>query len=242
MQLKKMLRQYKNLILMGSIAVGSLVGMLVGVVPLAQKTVSLWQEVTALSSDVTLLSGKASILQLVDEDELRTNVLTLATAVPPDKSLATILTTLDTVSGQSGVAMSDFSLTKPGSIATASAKRLTSDEAKIGANLLPFSVSGVGTFDKVRSFLASVTRVRRVFRIRAFQLTNSGSLTNVHVDLDAIYLPYPTTVGSVTAVSNMTAAEEKTISSVGSLPLASQTSQASASGSVPSGKTDPFSP
>lgn len=242
MQLNKIVRPYKNLIIM---AVGSLLaiaGIVFGVVPLAQKTIALAGGVRALTAEVDLLRRTSATLQLLDEATLRRSVLTLASAVPSDKSLPSILTTLDTVSGGSGIALTDVSLTKPGSLATESAKKLTRDEVKIGANLLPFSVSGRGTFEQVQSFLTSVVSVRRMFRLRSMSVLLSGGLSTVLADLDAYYFPYPTTVGPATGVSGLTEAEEKTITSIGLLPLSSVTSVSTISASAPSGKNDPFTP
>lgn len=225
---------------MALLALASIGGILLGIVPLTQKTITLWQTVRTLSSDAELLRKKSEILLVLNEDELRQSVLTLASAVPPDKSLPSILTTIDTVSGQANIAISDVALTKPGSLATESAKKLTKDETIIGSNLLPFSVNGRGTFDEVKSFLSSVVVVRRLFRLRSMTLTMGSSITDAHVELDAFYLPYPTTVGSVSSISNLTDAEQKTITSVSSLPLASVTVVSTVSASFPTGKDDPF--
>ncbi len=245
MQLKKFLRLYKNLILMTVWLLCSVAGLLFGVVPLAQKAVSLGADVRTLSAEVDLLRSRSAILNLLDENTLRRNVLTLATAVPPDKSLPTILTTIDTVSGGSGIDIIDVSLTNPGSLATASAKKITSSEAKIGSNVLPFSVSGRGTWEQAKSFLSSVVSVRRMFRLRSMDISLNSDVVSVRADLDAFYFPYPTTVGTAQTLSNLTDEEEKTIASVETLPLDSVgvvSTASTAATSVPSGKSDPFSP
>lgn len=227
---------------MGALLIFSLAGILLGVIPLAQKTLTLLESDQALSAEVKFLGSKAVILDTLDENTLRNIVLVLASAVPPDKSLPTVFTTINTVSGLSDVAITDLTLSNPGSIATASAKKLTSDEAKIGTNILRFSVSGVGSFSQVQTFLRSVVSVRRMFRMQTMNLSISGDEVTFRLDFDAFYVPYPTTVGSTESIAPFTDAQQKTISSVGALPLDSQTQESTISASVPSGKSNPFAP
>jgi len=242
MPFKKFLRLYKNIISMSVWSLCAVGGILFGVFPLAQKSVTVWRNVQALTKEVNVLKNKSDMLALLDEDTLRRHVLTLASAVPPDKSLPSILTAVDTVSGGSGLAIGDVSLIKPGSLATESAKKLSQDEAKIGASLLPFSVSGRGSFDQIRSFLSAITTVRRMFRVRSMNISFRDTLPSVRADLDAYYYPYPSAVGTTQSIVNLTPEEEQTIALVGKIPLASATSVSAMSASMPSGKDDPFSP
>src|SRR5258706_7276015 len=96
----------------------SVVGFAVGIIPLAQKELALSGEVTSASGEVQSLQRKASVLDSLDEEALKNDLVTLVTAVPADKSLMTLLGTIDGVTRKTGVSLVDISLTKPWSLAT----------------------------------------------------------------------------------------------------------------------------
>lgn len=242
MNLKLLMRQYAVQVRMGGIILVALVGILVGVVPFAQRTLSLWDQVRLLNSEVTLLQGKSATLQLLDEDELRRDALTLASVVPPDKSLSTVMTTLDTVSGQTNVALEDVSLNKPGSLATASAQKQTAEERKIGSNILSVSVHVRGTFDEIQRFISLIGVVRRLFHINNIGINFNSGLVDARLVLDTYYYPYPATVGrTLTPISGLSDDEKNIVTQMEALPLASVVPASTVSASVSVGKTDPFS-
>lgn len=243
MELKKFLKTYKQTLLTAGAALGSLLVLFMGVYPLAQKTYALWKSSTAMADDIKAMTGKSAILQSLDETTLRTSLLALTTAVPTDKSIGSILNTLDGVAGID-VIIQDFQLTKVGSIATDSAKKLSADEARIGAHIIPFSVSVNGTFDNIQAFLGASTSVRRLFSLRAVDLTFSPLTITARVNLDAYHFPLPTAIGGLTKpITVLNEKEEATLTKVSSLPLQSSGSVAVGTASaVPGGKSDPFSP
>lgn len=222
----------------------SLAGLFFGVVPLGQRVLSLWNQQSVLAREITTLTGKSAILQSLNESTLRNNLQILTSAVPVDKSIGTIFATLDQVSGID-VAIKDFQLMNPGSISTSSAKKLSADETKIGSNILPFSVTVTGNYNSIRTFLSDITAVRRLFRLRAVDVTFTGFGVDTRLSLDAFYFPYPKTVGAVASpITALTDKEETTISMVSSLPLRSSlTFVVGTASAVPTtGKSDPFSP
>jgi len=99
------------------------VGFVVGIVPLGGKAIDENNELPALSSEVAGLKNKTSVLQTIDENEMRSDMQTLLSAVPSDKSLSTLLSTVDGLAAATGVSVDTISLERPGSLATASARR-----------------------------------------------------------------------------------------------------------------------
>jgi len=227
---------------MGVIAVVSLLGIFVGIIPAAKQALTLFGQIQGLATDVSLLRSKQTILQGMDESTLRNNLLTLASAVPPDKSLSTIMTTIDAVSGQTGVTVVDFTLTRPGSIATDAAQKMSADEAKIGSNVLPFSLTVRGTFAQIRAFVGKIAAVRRLFRVGSMNLTFTAALVEARIDLEGFYFPYPAQVGTVIApITPLADTDQKTIAAVSAMPLSSvPIAVGTASASLSTGRTDPF--
>ena len=248
MQFKKLFHEYQGLIISIGILIVCGLGLLLGVVPLIQKTIDLNTESRTISAEVDLLNNKVSVLQSIDENAMRSDLQTLLSAVPSDKSLSTILGTLDGLTGKTGVSSENFSLSKPGSLATESAKRLTADEQAVGSNILPFAISLTGTLDQMRGFLATSISVRRLFRVRSFDVsflktgTESGSMVSANVAMDAFYSPLPSAIGSVSQqLTALTSTDTDLIAKVAGMQLLVQTSASLPPPSVGAAKPDPFS-
>ncbi len=244
MELLKLFRRYQEFTLLIVVGALSLAALGFGIVPLAKRTVALSRQLSSLTGDISLLRSKQAVLQAADEAVLRNNLLTLASAVPPDKSLSTVMTTLDYVSTNARVDVIDVTLSRPGSIATDSAKKLSADEAKIGSNLLPLSVTVRGPFDKVRSFLTTISIVRRLFRVRSLDVSVNGTFAEARMELDGFYAPYPVSIGSVIQpISPLTDRETQIIAVIDQMPFASREQEVvEATASVSIRKSDPFSP
>lgn len=243
MDITKQLKEYRSQVLMAGITLFSIIGIFVGVIPLASRSIAQFQTNKNLSDDITVLKAKSEILVSLDEQTLEKNLLDLTEAVPTDKSLGTIFTTLDGVAGAS-VVVQNFQVTRIGSIATDSAKKLNADESKIGAGILPFSVTVTGQENELRTFLTQVVGVRRMFNIRAVNMTYGPLGVNATVNLDAYYYPLPVAIGALTEpITQLSDKEEATLTMVQRLPLQSSFAYAPASESAVTvtGKEDPFS-
>lgn len=249
MQLKKLFHEYQGLIVSIGILIVCGSGLLLGVVPLIQKTIDLNTESRTLSAEVDLLNNKVSVLQSIDENAMRRDLQTLLSAVPSDKSLSTLLATVDGLTSQTGISVDGFSLSKPGSLATESAKRLSADEQAVGSNILPFTVSIAGSFDQIRTFFASSVSVRRLFRIRTFDVsflkagTESANMVSARVAMDAFYSPLPSVIGPVSEpLTALTSTDIDLIAKVAAMqPLAQTSSLALPPPTAGAGKADPFS-
>jgi Tfp pilus assembly protein PilO len=249
MQLRKLSREYQGLIVSIGILIVCGLGVLLGVVPLIQKTIDLNTENRSLSAEVDLLNNKVSVLQSIDENAMRSDLQTLLSAVPSDKSLSTLLDTLDGLTGKTGVSSGNFSLSKLGSLATESAQRLSADERAVGSNILPFTISLTGTLDQMRGFLATSVSVRRLFRIRTFDVsfvktgTESGTMVSANMAMDTFYSPLPSAIGSVSEpLTALTSTDTNLIAKVAAMqPLVQTSSVTLPPPTGGAGKSDPFS-
>ncbi|MCX6793784.1 MAG: type 4a pilus biogenesis protein PilO [Candidatus Gottesmanbacteria bacterium] len=242
-QLKKIFREYQWLIISIGILLMCGFGFVLGVVPLAQKAIDLNNEYSSLSAEVNALNNKASILQTIDEDTIRSNMQTLLSAVPYDKSLPTLLGTLDGLTAKTGVSVESFSLSKPGSLATVSARSLNAGEQAVGSNILPFTINVSGTFDQIRAFLTAATSVRRFFRIRTFDVSFVNADTvSANIAMDAFYSPIPSSIGSVSQpITALTSTDNDLIAKIAAMQLFETTSATLPPPSAGAAKPDPFS-
>ncbi len=246
MKLKKIFRTYRKLIIGIIILIVSVCGIFFGVVPLGLQSIELQNSIVELTNQITILEEKTTILQSVDEDTLRGQLLTLTSVVPADKSLFSLFQTVDAVTSQIGVSVVDFSLVKPGSLATESAARMTAEENAVGVNLLPFSLTINGAYDQMGAFFATAVNVRRLLRIRSFDLSlDSSDIVSARINMDAAYAPLPVRVGAVTdAISPLGEKEEQVIIKAAAIPLMVRQPLTTGTPSVSSdtsGKSDPFS-
>ncbi|OGG11492.1 hypothetical protein A2Z00_03535 [Candidatus Gottesmanbacteria bacterium RBG_13_45_10] len=242
---KRFVRSYRGIIISLVIIIGVIIGAIAGLVPVIQKIFALQSETASLSSDVSLLRTKLNYLDQLDEPTLKSYLVELAAAVPPDKSLSSLFGTIDGLSARTGVAVSEFTVLSAGSIASEAAKQQTQEEKKIGSNLLPFTVKVMGGYDQIRNFLDQSVGVRRFFRVRNFDISFADVTSiSVRMGMDAFYLPFPTNLGSVQEqLQPLTEEEQNLITKVANLPLLGQTVSVT-SGMQPSvsSKADPFSP
>lgn len=251
MQLNKLFRQYRELIISIGVILVSILGFVLGVVPLVKKTMVLNTEYRTLSQEVDVLREKASVLQSIDEGTMKTDLQALLFAVPSDKSISSLLGTIDSLTAKTGVTPGTVSLAKLGSLATASAQRLNVEEKTVGSNIVPFTMSISGTLDQTRTFLATSVSVRRVFRIRSFDVsfmktdtvsTASATMVSTHLSMDAFYSPLPTSIGSVSQpLTPLTGADTDLIEKVVRIPLLVPPSIPLPPPSAGPAKLDPFS-
>jgi len=237
------MRDYRGLIFSLSILLVCILGFLFGIVPVAQQVINRAESLSSRTKDLNALKMKISVLQGIDENTLRTDLQTLLSAVPSDKSLATLLTTVDNLTAQTGVSVGSLSLTKPGSLSTASASQLTEDEKQVGSNILPFAVSVSGTFDQIRTFLSTASLVRRLFRVRTFNISfQDNNIVSTIVTLNAFYFPLPSTIGPVIQpVTLLSGADTDTVAKVESLRLLTGSMSPLPPPSSGPAKSDPFS-
>ncbi len=196
-------------------------GTFVGIIPVFKRISQVRDETNKLLSQVELLRKKALILEAIDEETYRKFLAELITAVPPDQSLTSVFSTVDGLAGQSGVTVTDLSLSKPGKIASDSAKKLSTEEKKVGSTILPFALTISGTYDQIRSFFSEVARVRRIFRVRSFDFTLLDPTSiSARIAMDAFYAPYITSLAAIdTPVDALTEKDEGLIQTVANMPI-----------------------
>jgi Tfp pilus assembly protein PilO len=247
-EIRRFFRTYKGFVTSGSILLLVIVGFLAGILPASKKVLALRDEVTAMTEQTVQLRAKATILSTIDEATYKQFLANLITAVPADQSITSVFSTLDGLSSQTGVTLTDLGLAKPGSIASGSARTQSQQEKEVGTNLLPFTVTISGSYDQIRDFLSQAISVRRFFRVRGFDLSLlDPTNVSVRMSMDAYYSPYATTIGGVdTKIEALTAKDEQTIQTVANLPLVGDPNLGAITTGVPSSsgppKANPFAP
>jgi Tfp pilus assembly protein PilO len=243
---KRLFHQYQHLAVSVGIFIVIIVGVMAGLYPAVVSITSMRSSTAKITDELNVLREKVSLLESVDEITYRSYLTDLALAVPTDKSLTSLFSTIDGLSQSTGVTFSNFTLVKPGSIATESAKKQSNEERKVGSNFLPFTLTVTGTYEQIRTFVERSITVRRFFRIRSFSiLFTTAEVISVEMGMDAYYAPLPTNLGSSQqAISPLSPQDEATISRIASLPVLGREDSgvSDESGSVETTpREDPFS-
>ena len=247
---KKYIRKYQGVAISVFVILVVILCVLLGLMPAITKIKALRMNVSDLSSQLSVLEQKATILESIDEETYKSYLSDLALAVPTDKSLTSLFATIDGLSRETGVTLSDFTLARPGTIATDSAKRLSNDERKLGSSLLPFTLTVTGTYEQIRKFIEYAIKVRRFFRIRYFSISfdEKKETISVHMGMDAYYAPLPTNLGSASqTIEALTQNDQAIIEKVMGMAVLGQENTQSAPPTVPgasvptTNREDPFS-
>lgn len=245
--IRRFIRQYQSFIISACILLFCIVAFFIGVLPGIQKTRKLIAETGSLRKTVATLTEKQRVLSELDITMLTEHASAAISAVPADKALGSLFSTIDALTTRENVTVTAVSLGSVGAVATNSAEKLSVEEKKIGVNIIPFSIIIEGPIDRVRNVVDSAVKIRRFFRVKSFDLsfdTKSG-VTRSTLSMDAYYVPDPIQISKVTdALIPLTTEELETLEKVAQFPLltAETTVPEKASVQTEPVTIDPFSP
>ncbi|MEK9143600.1 MAG: type 4a pilus biogenesis protein PilO [Patescibacteria group bacterium] len=196
--IRRFLRLYEGFVVSGAIILFGIAAVVFGVIPGIGATVDLYGRMGELQKETDALSGKLAYLQSLDEESLRGQFAVLLSVIPQEKSVSTIVETIDGLVARAGVHITDMMIAGPGSIATGSGAKSTGSLKVKGVPFLPFSLNISGSYDQIQNFFGLVNQVRRLFTVENFDLSivPSGE-TQARIALGAYYQPLPTKLGNV---------------------------------------------
>jgi hypothetical protein len=227
-------------------AIVSLVLLFYAIIPGISHIQDLLRSSDTVNKENTVLKKKINILSSFDEETLGGYMSTLLSAVPADKSIASILTTIDSVAAKNNIMVTDLSILNPGSISSESASPKTSN-TKLGSNTIRISAGIKGSETDIFSFISMIRKVRRLIRVATVSESYVGSESSpsasVKLDLEAFYAPLPKTLGKIEAeVLPLSANEELSVTKISEYPLEYNMVSSESQIQVESGnKIDPFS-
>ncbi len=238
-------RTYQNLIISAAILLFCAIGFITAVFPAVEKIQSLLSDTQQLTDDTKALTAKLTVLNALDESSLRQQLSAVISAVPTDKSLPTVFSTIEGLAAQSGVSVVSVDIEGDTALATASAAKQTPEEKMLGTRTIPFSATIEGTLDAIQHFIALAPQVRRLLRIRTFAITfpSDAKPVRISLEMDAFYQPSPTSLGKTgAAIVTLSDAEQSVISKVSQLPQVSGADMSLPPPLMGQMKPNPFAP
>ncbi len=243
-EFRRIVRQYQSVLVSGLLLLFLAVTLLTGILPSIRTILTLNTTRKTANSDVSLLRQKVGILDALSEQTLSDDLGRMLTAIPGEKSLPTVLGSLESIAVSSGVSLVEIEFAESGSIATASAASGTPEEKTLGTSFVPFSVSVNGSTSQIQQFIETSLTSRPLLRINHFSISvqQSGGYL-ARFDMNAFSAPLPATIGKASQkIENLTPKELATLTLMESYSLSSGGSQqfppAQVGGPV---KPDPFS-
>lgn len=198
----------------------SVIGVVYGIIPASGRILEFVDQRRSLMEDVQALQTKLAVLESVDEAAIRNSVLILLSAVPSDKSIPSIFSTVERTALAGGAVIDTIAIANPGSLATESAQKQSSEEKKLGSGIIAFTVSVNGTPKEIRDFLDQAVRVRRFLRLRFAELSFfSGTSVTLRAGMDAFWAPLPASLGdTLRPVQQLTQSEEALMKTLSAFP------------------------
>lgn len=242
-QRNSLIKEFLPSILMALFSVGLVVYALIPGIRSIQEIIISTDNV---NKENRLLKKKVNTFAQFDEETLTQHVSTLLSAVPSDKSISSILTTIENVASSNRVMVSDLTVVNPGSISSDSASTKINN-TKLGSNTIKISTSITGLKDDIFSFITNIRKVRRLIRIatmtQTFTSVDASSSAKLKLELEAFYAPLPITLGKIESeISPLSANEEQIITKISEYPLQFDNTQPIQQGQIETGnKIDPFS-
>jgi len=193
LKIKRFIRLNTSLVLYSCVLLIALVGLFVGLIPSVQKTIVLIQDIQTLNDEVTRMQTKLTMLTSLDQSALEQNSMDVLSAVPTDKSVETLLSTVEAVASKHDLVISDLSVEGIGNIASGSGRQLTKPEG----NVLTEMITVEGELLQIRNFLADCVKVRRLLRVRGLELSAIPQVLRLtaRLSIEVFYAALPTTLG-----------------------------------------------
>lgn len=180
------------------------------------------------------LTAKVAALEGLDQTELSEKADITAKALPSEKDLPLLLSSLKTLSAKNNIELQNIQV-NPGELATVSA-----EGKKDKLDFLSFEIIAAGQMADFREFLIQLAKTAPLMRGESVVIDTeeTGEGFQADLSLEAPFLPPPVTLGvTETPISQITPEEEKTYQKLARLDFYLVEEELPP---VPAGKENPF--
>lgn len=239
--MRKTIRTYQGFILPTLIYAASALVIYYGIIPGIKAVQRYYDESNRLAKDVVAIKKHVNVLQALDDDVLQRQVDILVAAVPTDKSLGTVLSTIDTAASQVGATLIGLIIKAPGSIATGSALPAAKVDPKLSQNTILSEINVNGTPEQINQFLDTLVKIRRLVRVSQANISyGEENVVKTTLTVEGFYSILPEVLSKPTdEIVLLTAKQEDLIARLEAYPVIGQ--DFGPIQLVPGDKTDPFS-
>jgi len=250
LKIRRLFRLHKMLVLYSVLIMISILFFFVGLLPAVRKSIAMVQELRVTKEEISRIQKKANLLSSLDQSELQKNAETLLWAVPSERSVPTLLSTIEGLAAKHDIFISEMMIEGISSLASNSGRLAVKPEG----NIITETLSLQGDLVQLRNFLFESTRVRRLMRIKDLTLSSLPKTNRIMAQLviEMFYLPLPVSIGKPSdPLEPFSQRELETLGKIASFPIVYAsggapvfTNSAPVQGNVPTEPSvlDPFAP
>ena len=218
------------------------------VIPKAREIPATRQTINEQEIRLVSLGKKRKLLESVESGSTKKYLDDANLALPSDKDVPSIITTLENTALSSGVTLDSLDLS-PGVVSTESGTKENQGESRKGANLVTVSAVIRGSTEQFRDFVTKLHIVKRIFDIQSIKLSyfpDQKDILQGNFSLTTYYLSPITQIGGVeTELPPISQEEQSLFAKLATYPDFTQIVEATTGGTIsnePLGKSDLFSP
>lgn len=198
------------------------------VLPKLTTALEIYRQIGTERTRLAILKTKTIDLQNSDEKELQNNNDLALKAIPSQKNVINVITSLDNLANQNGVLIDNLTISSSGKESTISAQ---------GLNHYEFSLQVIAGLDQIKTFMDRIKTSLPILTVRGLTVDNVQQQTDLNIQ--TYYLDFPQTIGAIDApVQKLTQDEEDVLKKLSSYTAISELNTGTETGG---GKTNPFS-
>lgn len=218
LKIRRFIRMNTSLVVYSVLLFLGVIALFVGLLPALQESYTLIRDLQTLQDEINRIQQKVTMLSSLNQEEVDRRSQDVLLAVPTDKSVSTLLSSVEAVASKNDLSIADLSIETIGSLATGSGKQQTKPEG----NTLTETVSLQGSLTQLRNFLSDVVKVRRLMTVKNMTLTAvpKSSLMTAQLSIEVYYQPFPATIGKATdPIEPFSQKEMSTLDTIASYPV-----------------------
>jgi len=241
-KLSKNIRIYKNFLIFGTVDAVCLMLTFFYIIPSVKKLPDMFKKIQVQTEENGRLKKKSDFLKGLDYDLLADNTQTVLEVLPDEKSIPSFISVIDALTAANNVSLTDFSISRPGSIATESAQS-TITEKEIKKDILISQISLTASVNDIRSFFMHLKRIRKIIQFLSINIFfESQDFVTVEGDIATFYSPLPTKLDKIDSIEPFSNQEESMIKYLTSLESLRQIYDILPMQTTSGIKLNPFSP
>ncbi|PIU03589.1 hypothetical protein COT44_02210 [Candidatus Shapirobacteria bacterium CG08_land_8_20_14_0_20_39_18] len=198
------------------------------VLPKLTTALEIYRQIGVERTRLAILKTKTIDLQNLNEKELQDNNNLALKAVPPQKNVINVISSLDNLANQNGVLIDNLTISSGGKESTVSTQ---------GLNHYEFSLQVIAGIDQINTLMDKIKTSLPILTVKGLTVDNIQQQTDLNIQ--TYYLNFPQTIGAVdTPVQKLTKDEEDSLKKLASYTAISELNIGSETGG---GKINPFS-
>lgn len=221
--------KYKLFLFPTVVALSCLVLIAFIIFPQLSKLISNKEVEKQLAGRAKVLGIKAAALEGYNSEELQLKVVSVLSALPPEKDLGSILSILQNITGKDNFTISAFSV--------------AGGEGVGGVQSYGVKLTVAGPRSLFSSLLKSIESSPRIMRVQTIDVsgTKDAQSLEANLSIQILFAPIPSSMGSVDApLPTLSEKDEEVIAKLSSTSAPIVTTEQTPIISVPTGKANPF--